>query len=312
MSLYKRIYSLIISLAVLSVTIYYLGCASAESTTGKLAFQQKDFQKAEVELKKGLVIDKNDDEGWYMLGYSQIELGKFDDARVSFQKSLAISNNFAPYVNTYWIEKYNQGAKEFKNGIDAEARKDLDGAKRYYTDALKYFTASSAIIPDSLKSFSAMGESYLAMGDQNKALEIFGELAKKTNSVEASEKVAKIIFESGLSMMTIKNYPAALETFSKVLNISNLPKNDPYYETSAYNSGLASAKIGEDMRNADDKSNYKEKFTQALGFLEPLTVSLTKKDLEPMVWELLVTVYANLGMTEKAQDALKKKESLKN
>lgn len=52
MSLYKRIYSVIISLAVLSVTIYYLGCASAESTTGKLAFQQKDFQKAEIELKK--------------------------------------------------------------------------------------------------------------------------------------------------------------------------------------------------------------------------------------------------------------------
>ena len=56
MSLYKRIYSVIISLAVLSVTIYYLGCASAESTTGKLAFQQKDFQKAEIELKKGLLF----------------------------------------------------------------------------------------------------------------------------------------------------------------------------------------------------------------------------------------------------------------
>lgn len=311
MSLYKRIYSVIISLAVLSVTIYYLGCASAESTTGKLAFQQKDFQKAEIELKKGLLIDQTDDEGWYMLGYSQIENGKFDDARNSFKKCLSISSNFAPNINAYWIEKYNQGAKEFKNGIDAEGRKDSSGAKTYYGDALKSFTASSAINPDSLKSFSAIGESYLALGQQEKALEIFSDLATKTKSVDASEKVAKIIFESGLSMMAIKNYPAALETFSKVLNISNLPKTDPYYETSAYNSGLASAKIGEEMRNSDDKSNFKEKFNQALGFLEPLTQNLTKKDLEPQIWELLVTVYANLGMTEKAQDALKKKDSLK-
>ena len=61
------------------------------------------------------------------------------------------------------------------------------------------------------------------------------------------------------------------------------------------------------MRNNDDKSNYKEKFNQALGFLEPLTQNLTKKDLEPQIWELLISVYANLGMTDKAQDALLRK-----
>ncbi len=310
MKLNKRIYVLLISLSVLSTTAYYMGCASAESTTGKLAFQQQDFKKAEVELKKGLAIDKNDDEGWYMLGYSQIELGKFDDAQMSFKRSMSISNNFADRIKAYWIQKFNQGASQFQAGIEAENKKDKTNAQTYYENALKSFQASAAIIPDSIKSYSAIGESYLALGQSDKALNIFSEIVAKSNSKEYATRVARILFESGLGMMQMKNYQNASETFKKVLTISALPKNDPYYETSAYNNALALAKIAEDMRNTDANSNYKEKFSEALTYIEPLSQNLTKKDLEPQIYDLLVSVYANLGLTDKAQDALKKKEEL--
>lgn len=312
MAVYKRIYLLMISLAIVSSSVYYMGCASAESTTGKLAFQQKDFQKAEIELRKGLAVDKNDDEGWYMLGYSQIELGKFDDAQKSFKQSLAISKNFAEPIRSYWIEKFNSGAKEFQAGLEAENQKKTDDARLYYGNALKSFQASSAIFPDSLKSFSAIGETYLALGQSEKALQILNDLAAKSNSKEAAERVARILFESGLGMMQTNNYQSATETFKKVLTLNSLPKDDPYYETSAYNIALALAKMGENMRTKDDASDYKSKFSEALVYLEPLSMSLKKKDLEPQIWDLLVSVYANLGMTDKAQDALKKKESLKN
>lgn len=311
MILIKRIHLLLISALFTACTVYYMGCASAESTTGKLAFQQGDYQKAEAELKKGLAVDQADDEGWYMLGYSQIELGKLSEAQNSFKKSLSISKNYADRITQLWIDKYNAGAREFQNGIDAENKKDVSGAATYYGNALKNFEMASAIVPDSLKSMSAMGECYLALGQNDKALEIFNDLAAKSNSKESAEKVARIMFESGLGMMSTKNYQAATETFKKVLSISSLPKDDPYYETSAYNAGLALAKMGEDMRTKDENSNYKEKFSEALTYLEPLTVNLKKKDLEPQIYELLVSVYANLGMTDKAQDALNKKEQLK-
>ncbi|MEO6694411.1 MAG: tetratricopeptide repeat protein [Ignavibacteria bacterium] len=301
-----------ISLVIVSSSIYYMGCASAESTTGKLAFQQQDFQKAEIELKKGLAVDQNDDEGWYMLGYSQIELGKFEDAQRSFKKSLTVSNNFNDAIRRYWVEKFNTGAKEFQAGIDAENKKDKENSKLYYQNALKSFQASTAIFPDSLKSFSAMGETYLALGQNDKALEILNNIASKSNSKEAAERVARILFESGLGMMQTNNYTSATETFKKVLSLNSLPKDNAYYETSAYNVALGLAKLGENMRAKDDQSDYKGKFSEALVYLEPLSMSLTKKDLEPLVWDLLVSVYANLGMTDKAQDALKKKESLKN
>ncbi len=307
----KKIMAVLLSMLALSVSVYYFGCASAESTTGKLAFKEQDYQKAEVELKKGLLIDQNDDEGWYMLGYSEIELGKFDDAKNSFKKSLSISNNFGEQIRQYWIQKFNAGASAFKNGIDLENKKDSVGARGYYENALKSFEASSAIIPDSLKSWSAIGETYLALGQEDKALQVFNDIVSKSSTKENAEKVAKILFESGLTMMTVRNYPSAVQTFKKVLSIESLPKNDPYYETSAYNAALGLAKMGEDMRKENENSNYKEKFSESLTYLKPLTESLTKKDLEPQIYDLLVSVYANLGMTQEAQDALKKKEELK-
>lgn len=310
MNLYKKIYSFLLPTLLILTSLYYFGCASAESTTGKLAFAQQDFQKAEIELKKGLAVDQNDDEGWYMLGYSQIELGKYDEAQKSFKRSLTISNNFAEKLKIFWVEKFNAGARDFKSGIDAEEKKNKSSATGYYENALKSFQAAAAIIPDSIKSHSAIGESYLALGQSAKALEVFNEIVTKSNTQEYAERVAKILFESGLQMMQQRNYTTASETFKRVLMIPSLPKNNAYYETSAYNNALALAKMGEDMRNKDDQSSYRDKFSEALTYLEPLGNNLSKKDLEVQVYDLLISVYANLGMTDKAQDALKKKQDL--
>lgn len=309
MSLLKRVYFLLFAFVIISGTVYYLGCSSAESTTGKLAFQQQDYKKAEAELKKGLVVDQNDDEGWYMLGYSQIELGKYKEAQESFKKSLAISPAFGPQIQSYWIEKYNAGAREFQSGLDLENKNDKTGSVSYYQNALKSFESASAIIPDSLKSLSAIGETYLALGENGKALDVFNAIVDKSNSPEAAIKVAKVLFESGLGMMQTNNYDPAIVTFKKILSLKSIPKDNPYFETSEYNIGLALAKQGEGMRTNEDLK-FEDKYREALIYLEPLTVNIKKKDLEPKVYELLVAVYANLGMTDKAQDALKKKEEL--
>lgn len=310
MSLLKRLNIVIFSLLILSGTVFYMGCSSAESTTGKLAFQQQDYVKAEQELKKGLAIDTKDDEGWYMLGYSQIELGKIKEAQESFQKSLAISNLYGDKILALWVDKYNRGAKAFQNGIDAENSKDMSGAKSYFQDALLDFQLSAAIIPDSLKSLSAVGQTYLALGEKENALTILNEIAAKSTNPEDAILVAKVLFESGLAMMQQNSVEPAIGTFMKVMTIPHLPKDNPYYETSSYNLALALAKQGENMRTADENSDYKAKFSEALVYLEPLTVKLNKKDLEPQIYELLVTVYANLDMTDKAKDALDKKNSL--
>ena len=343
----------IISLFLIIFTAYIFGCTSAESTTGKLAFIQKDYEKAERELLKGLQIDKNDDEGWYMLGYSQIELGKYKEATKAFQTSLSISKSYADEIVSYWITKYNAGAKNFQAGIEEEKKQDSVKASNNYNNALNYFLASSYIIPDSLKSLKAIGECYLALGDRDKAMNVFEDILSKSNSEEDAIKVAAIIFDAGLNMLSYSNsidkeiislyekldettsddekekikeaitnleeksissFENAAGTFNKVINIELLPKDNTYYETSAYNFALAKAKIGEKVysKNPDGKDHHPI-FEEALVVLEPLALSINKeKNLELKIqsYELLVAVYANLGQNDKAQNSLNIKEEL--
>ena len=343
----------IVSLFLIIFTAYISGCTSAESTTGKIAFAQKDYEKAERELSKGLKIDKNDDEGWYMLGYSQIELGKYKEATKSFQTSLSISKSYADNMVSYWIEKYNAGAKSFTAGIEAEKNKDSIKASKNYQSALNYFKASSHIIPDSLKSLKAMGECYLALGDRDKAMNVFEGILSKSNSKEDAIKVAAIIFDAGDGMLvysasldketislyekldaatsdeekekiqkaitdleekTINSFENAAGTFYKVINIEFLPKDNTYYENSAYKYALSKAVMGERVKQKNPEGqDHVPLFEEALEVLVPLAESIAKdKNLELKVeaYALLVLIYANLDKNKEAQDALNKKEEL--
>jgi len=307
----------IISLFLIICTAYISGCTSAESTTGKLAFIQKDYEKAERELLKGLKIDKNDDEGWYMLGYSQIELGKYKEATKAFQTSLSISKSYADRIVSYWITKYNAGAQNFQSGIEAEKKQDSVKASMNYNNALNFFLASSYIIPDSLKSYKAIGECYLALGKKDEAMKVFEDILSKSKSKEDAIKVAAIIFDAGLSMLSysssmdreiislyekldaatsddekekikkaitnlkekaISSFENAAVTFNKVINIELLPKNSTYYETSAYNFALSKAKIGEKVYSKNpDGKDHHPIFEEALVVLEPLALSIDKE-----------------------------------
>ncbi|MCX6164190.1 MAG: tetratricopeptide repeat protein [Ignavibacteriae bacterium] len=159
----------ILSIIIL-VAIYFFGCTSAELTTGKLAYQQKDFVKAEQELKKGLMIDKSDDEGWYMLGYSQIEVGKYEEAKNSFKSALSISNKYADYIRNYWIDKFNAGINAFNGGTKSLGRKDSVSAERNFNNALFYFKSASCITPDSIAAYQMMGDCYSYLGKPDSAL----------------------------------------------------------------------------------------------------------------------------------------------
>lgn len=312
MKLVKSVVFVLFAAAFCMSSFYFSGCSSAESTTGKLAFNQKDFVKAETELKKGLAIDKTDAEGWYMLGYAQTENGHFADAQESFKQSLKLSPTYGQNMLGYWVEKFNQGAKNFGGGIDAEKRKDAAGAKSYYTNALNYFLAASNIIPDSLKTYKAIGETYLALGQKDKAMEVFETVLSRSNNAEDAVKVAAVLFDAGLGMIDIGDYQSAASTFQKIIGIQSLPHDNQYYEVSAYNLGLSYAKMGEKLRASNpDGQEYKDSFRKSLTYLEPLLSTLKKKDLEPQIYDLMIASYANIGDTAKAEEILKRKDALK-
>jgi tetratricopeptide (TPR) repeat protein len=295
----------------LSVSIYFFGCTSAELTTGKLAYQQKDFEKAERELSKGLLIDKADDEGWYMLGYSQIEIGKFAEASNSFKTSLSISNKFADLIKNYWIDKYNSGINAFNGGTKSLGRKDSVTAVRNFTNAIFYFKSSTYIIPDSISSYQMMGDCYTYLGKTDSALMTYTSILNKSKSKSDAIMIAKLLYMSGMKSRENEQWDKAIEIFTKATEIPYLPKDNTYYENSIFNIGFSYYQIATKIA-ADNNGDFKPSLNNAVKALEPLVASSKDNTILVNTYEILYNAYDALGMSEKAQDVLKKKQELQN
>jgi tetratricopeptide (TPR) repeat protein len=310
----SKIKLFVLCILTLSVTIYFFGCTSAELTTGKLAYQQKDFVKAESELSKGLLIDKGDDEGWYMLGYSQIEIGKYQEAKNSFKTSLSISKNFAEYIKNYWIDKYNAGINAFNSGTKSYSRKDSVGSIKNFQNALFYFKAATYIIPDSISSFQMMGDCYTYLGKTDSALMTYTGILDKSKSKADAIMIAKILYQTGMKARETEKWEKAIEIFKKAIEIPFLPKDNTYYENSLFNIGFSNYQIATKIASdtTDKKGDYKPYLNESVKVLEPLLLSSKDNTILINTYEILFNAYDALGMTEKAQDAQKKKQDLQN
>lgn len=299
----------VFGIILLTVSVYYFGCTTAETTTGKLAYQQKDFVKAEQELLKGVQTDKSDDEAWYMLGYSQIELGKYDEAKKSFKSALAISNKFGDYIRNYWIDKYNAGINAFNNGTKSLGKKDTALANKSFNTALNNFQAASCIIPDSVSSYQMMGDCYTYLGKTDEALKIYTGILDKSKSKADATMIAKILYKSGMSAREGEQWEKALDIFKRATEIPFLPKDNTYYENSEFNIGFCNYQIATKIAT-DNKGDFKPYLNETIKVLEPLAKSSKDNAILVNTYEILYNAYDALGMSEKAQDALKKKQEL--
>lgn len=296
---------------IIIVATYFFGCTSAELTTGKLAYQQKDFLKAEQELTKGLMIDKSDDEGWYMLGYSQIEIGKYEEAKTSFKTALSISNKYADYIRNYWIDKFNAGINAFNGGTKSLGRKDSVSATRNFTNALFYFKGASCITPDSISAYQMMGDCYSYLGKPDSALLMYTGILDKSKSKADAIMIAKILYMSGMKAREAEQWEKAIEIFTKATEIPYLPKDNTYYENSLFNIGFSHYQIATKLAT-ENKGDFKPSLSESVKVLEPLTTSSKDNTILVNTYEILYNAYDALGMSEKAQDALKKKQELQN
>lgn len=291
---------------IIAFTFYIAGCISSpETTTGKLAFQQKDFPKAETELTKGVASDKEDIEAWYMLGVSRIEVGKFEEARVCFDKS---KSAFGFEMLNYWILKYNDGIKAFNEGLGAKSKKDSVGALNYFSKSLMLYRAATIIIPDSIICYQMMGDCYAYIGKADSAITVYSSILDKSKSKDDAINIAKLMYQSGIKSRQAEQYESAIDMFKKILTIPYLPKDNVYYESSQFNTGFCYYMIAEKV--AKENGDYKPLLQNAVNYLEPLTGTLKDKDLLGATYELLINAYDALGLPEKAEEAKKKKAEI--
>jgi len=296
----------------IAVSIYVSGCSPAETTTGKLAYAQKDWEKAVVELAKGLAIDKSDAEAWYMLGYSQTELGRFEDAGKSFAQAKSLSSEYNNLILSYWIDKFNGGISEFNLGVKALGKKDNDNANKNFTSAIKYFSAASAIIPDSISTYQLIADSYNYLGQNDKALAIYKGILDKSKSKEDAIMIAKLMYQNGIKARQADDYEKSIEIFNQIVTIKYLPTDNIYYESSLFNIAIANYQIAsKKVADGKGKAEYEGNLNETVKYMEQYVASTKNKDLLKDAYEILYNAYDGLGNKVKSEEALNKKNSLK-
>ncbi len=297
-------------LSFFAAAIFLMGCASAEVNTGKLAFQKGEYEKAAIELKKGLPPTSTDAEGWYMLGYSLIEIGKYQEGAEALNKSLSISSAFAPDIQNYYIKKFNEGIGKFNAGVN-QYSSDSSGAMKTFNDAANLFIATSTIFPDSVGSQQMLADSYTILGKTDEALSIYTRILDKTKSPQDAKQISKILTDAGTRQYTAGNYPEAISIFSKVTALNYLPTDDQNLHLAKLYKGFSDYKIAESISatggvNDEARSHLNSAVTE----IESLVSISTDKIILADAYQLLVSSYDALGMDAERDAAQAKLEGL--
>jgi tetratricopeptide (TPR) repeat protein len=292
---------------------YDSGCSSTEETTAKLAFQQGDFEKAEKEFNKETQQNPANEEAWVYLAMTEIQLNKLPEAEVAMKKYRGIGKNtYGKEIMDLWGKRYDDGYKNYQNALQS---KDKTQAQQMYNLALKDFESAVILMPDSILVNKNIGIIYSKLGMPVEAVKYYSRVLEKVNDEATALQYAKLLNDLGADLLKQNKYEESIAEFKKATQL-DIPKNNAVYEVSTYNLGLAFLKWGESIRiknqdtNPDDMS-YKDKYKEALPYLEELSASKDKNN-ELAAYELLVQVYGNLNMTDKALEAIKKRDELKN
>ncbi len=114
-------------------------------------------------------------------------------------------------------------------------------------------------------------------------------------------------YNLGVFFLKDSNYVDAIDQFKEAFRVDSTFDNALYNLAAAYvNWGVAEQEKAKEEGKED--AGYKEKFKLALPYLEQV---VKKKDSDVQMWELLGQVYANLNQQDKAMEAYKKADEIR-
>jgi len=277
-------------IVLLSAALYLGGCSSAEQTTGMLAYQQGDYAKAEQEFMKELNRNPSNEEAWFYLGASRLFLNKYKEAEEAFTQYRKIGkNSYKDQIEDAWVKRYNSGADKFEA---AQKGKTPDEQVKLFNEAVDEFKVCLILLPD-----SAFVQKYIDNINSKIALILI-----------------KPFLDKGVELLEQEKFEEAVNEFKKGLTIG-LTRDNPNYFVIQYNVGVTYLKWGEKMRidsaavNSESRAHL-DKYKEALVYLEELKNSPDKND-QLTAYELLVQVYGNLNMSDKALEAIKRRDELR-
>ncbi len=197
-SKYFFVFILLIGLAVTGFQ-----CASTEMTSAKLYIQQKNYTKAIESLKKEVTKNPNSDEGYYLLGYVNGELGNYDDMMDAYNKSLGISSQFKANImdsrKYFWAQLFNQGVGYFQK---ANNNKDKDSAKVLFDKSIFAFNTAIKLEPDSADTYKNLAFVYMTQEKYDDAIKPLQTLLGKQKTLDGYKYLGEIYYDKATKLKT--------------------------------------------------------------------------------------------------------------
>lgn len=185
----------ILMLGILGIALAFMAfdCASAELTSAKMYLNQKHYDKAQEALEKEVANNPLSDEGWYLLGTLNAELGNMDKMIEAYGKSLQASPKFAKNISEskkyYWASNFNKGVAYFNRAGRASTE---DSVKLFFRKAAEQFKLATKCEPDSIATYSNLAIAYVNLQDYDSAIEPLQKIIQLGNSPEAYSMLGQI------------------------------------------------------------------------------------------------------------------------
>lgn len=246
------------------------------------------FEDAILKFNNAILCQPDSADTYKNLAYAYINMGDTDGAIAPYSKVVELTKSEDSYVQL--ADLYLQ------KGLGLQADGDSTAATENFESSIKVLEEGKKLYPDNGDILLLLSNAYIASNQLDVAKDAFKEGVDK----EPENKFYR--YNYGSLLLNAGEYEEAEVQLAKALEL------DPEYENAIYNLAVTNVKWGADMREEMEAADivtdaYKAKFEAALPLLEKY---LIVKPEEGVVWDLLGKVYANLGMSDKSEDAFEK------
>jgi len=237
------------------------------------------------------------------LAFVYLSAQRLDEAIEPLQKIIELDKEIDGYRFLGEIY-YNKGQVQMDRFQTTKTAADSVQAFEWFNKAIEVLEAGKKEYPNDSDILLTLSNSYIAANKVEIAIDAF----KTGVENEPTNKYYR--YNYGVLLLGKSDYTSAEEQFLKAIEI------DPNYQNAVYNLAVTYVRWGTAInKEAEEKgemnnSEYKKKYEMALPYLEQVVNN--DQTNTSAIWELIGRVYTVLGMQDKATDAFRNADNLRN
>ncbi len=257
------------------------------------------YERSIYQFENAVRLQPDSADTYKNLAFVYMSSERYDDAIKPLRKIIELKKELDGYTFLGDIY-YNKGNNLMNTFKTSKNTSDSLAAIEQFNNAIQVLEEGRKHYPNDQQILLFLSNSYIGANKMDVAIDAF-----KTG-VEQDPENKYYRYNYGVVLLQTEQFEAAEKQFLKAIEI------DSEYQNAIYNLGVTYYKWGTHMnKEAEDKGEltdkFKEKYRLAMPYLEKV-VELKSDDAA--TWMVLARVYGQLGMNDKAQDALNKVDEL--